>query len=1563
SSYYNINPGVDNAIFQGNVGIGTTTPYAKLSVAGQVVADYFTATSTTATSTFRNSLSVGTTTSTSTAKLRLDGAFNITSSNGAVVIGDTSGNARGVGALDIQASRPSNLYVASGVSAVAVGNQLLALGVSSVAMGNENIALALYASALGAGNTASGSFSTSIGYQNTANDYQSVAVGRGNSVAINGSSAFGAGITNAIATSTMIGPSDESKLTILGATGSVGYVGIGTTSPYAKLSVVGEIVGAYFTGTTTATSTFGGGINLATGCYAVAGTCIGGAGGSGTVESGTTGQFGYYAANGTTLTATSTLFLDTTGNIGVGTSSPWTKLSVSGNLDAQRYYINGTTLAHASGTNYWLAGATPTTTASVTDTDNLSIGFGAGGDITTSHGNVFVGNYAGYVNSTGGYNTFLGRSAGSANISGQANTFSGYCAGCNNTIGGGNSFFGAYAGVDNTTASNNTFLGYTAGLQNTTGSSNVFVGYGAGDGNITGTGNTYLGSNAGFYPNGSYNTFLGYGTGPSTSATSSIGIGYDSIITANNQLVIGSSNANGAITDAYFGSGVTKASPAGITINSTGGSGLNNAGASLTIAGGKSTGTATPGSIVFQTSTTGSSGSTLQSLAERMRINGVTGNVGIGTTSPYAKLSVVGEIVGAYFTGTTTATSTFGGGINLATGCYAIAGTCLSAGGGSGTVNSGTQGQIAFYDAVGTAVSGTSTINISTASKIGFNTSSLLSNVDYQFQGRGATYPQLSLIRNDSSTTADEALGTIMFGSVDSNVAAAAGMSSYASEGFTGTINGAYLTFSTTPNGSAAIAERMRITDQGYIGIGTTSPTAMLTVNGDIAAANLTATGTVTASTFTTGSASLTSSTLSANIIRAFGTSNTSLQLNGRAFTGFGTMISMIGSSASFSNTSGQSYGVSITPNYNQASGSGANTDLQIQRAETAIGSGLQYLISAEVGGSLNSFATSTKFSVDRTGLGYFAGNVGIGTTSPYAKLSIHANNGETNTTLFNISSSTVAATSSFLTVLNNGNVGIGTSNPGSLLEVSGGIASIGVTSANIATALSISNTHSNAGTDRGVRMQFMGGGGLVPLSYINSAYSDNTGNSGYLSFSTRTGNSSPSEKMRIDANGNVGIGTSSPYAKLSVSGAIVGEYFHSTSTIATSTFAGGLNVGNGALKYDFSSGVTTIDNLELGSQSFDTNAGIITWIDMPVTSAATAGIVQSYSANIDGTSILTIYSESDGLGGIQNTRVGIGTTSPASTLTVVGSACISVGTGATAACSTTAGTITASVFNTAAADLAERYDTQDLSIEAGDIVMVDGEKDMSIKKAVRGAGSILGIISTEPGFLLGYSNNSTSTRPVALAGRVPIKVSTENGEIKRGDDLTLSTIPGVAAKAKFGDPVIATALTEIIASSTVTAFVRPHFTSFAPLDVEVPTQASLFAVFRDLMSGSQQWMSAQISATTGFFKNIFADRVTTKELCLGDEDDQVCVTKDQLKSLLQDSGIDAELTGEVIITPAESEPVASSTSPIVEPEEPAEPAVVVEEPAAVEPIVEAEPVAESPSESVPEAAPETTPE
>lgn len=106
-----------------------------------------------------------------------------------------------------------------------------------------------------------------------------------------------------------------------------GSVGIGTTTPGTILSVQG--VANFHTATSTFQST--GGINLTAGCFAIGGTCLS-SGGSGTVGSGTTGQMPYYAANGTTLTATSTVFLSTGSNVGIAQTSPAARLDVSGTI-------------------------------------------------------------------------------------------------------------------------------------------------------------------------------------------------------------------------------------------------------------------------------------------------------------------------------------------------------------------------------------------------------------------------------------------------------------------------------------------------------------------------------------------------------------------------------------------------------------------------------------------------------------------------------------------------------------------------------------------------------------------------------------------------------------------------------------------------------------------------------------------------------------------------------------------------------------------------------------------------------------------------------------------------------------------------------------------------------------------------------------------------------------------------------------------------------------------------------------------------------------------------------
>jgi hypothetical protein len=58
---------------------------------------------------------------------------------------------------------------------------------------------------------------------------------------------------------------------------------------------------------------------------------------------------------------------------------------------------------------------------------------------------------------------------------------------------------------------------------------------------------------------------------------------------------------------------------------------------------------------------------------------------------------------------------------------------------------------------------------------------------------------------------------------------------------------------------------------------------------------------------------------------------------------------------------------------------------------------------------------------------------------------------------------------------------------------------------------------------------------------------------------------------------------------------------------------------------------------------------------------------------------------------------------------------------------------------------------------------------------------NVVGVISTDPGITLGQE---TGDRPVALAGRVPVKVTAENGNIQKGDMLVPASKQGYAMKA-----------------------------------------------------------------------------------------------------------------------------------------------------------------------------------
>ena len=84
------------------------------------------------------------------------------------------------------------------------------------------------------------------------------------------------------------------------------------------------------------------------------------------------------------------------------------------------------------------------------------------------------------------------------------------------------------------------------------------------------------------------------------------------------------------------------------------------------------------------------------------------------------------------------------------------------------------------------------------------------------------------------------------------------------------------------------------------------------------------------------------------------------------------------------------------------------------------------------------------------------------------------------------------------------------------------------------------------------------------------------------------------------------------------------------------------------------------------------------------------------------------------------------------------------------------------------------------------------------IKASAKNPHGLVGIVSTAPGLSLGahgHKNSKTPHVPLALAGRVPVKFSLENGPVMVGDKLTLGTQAGTAARATPGDITIGTAL------------------------------------------------------------------------------------------------------------------------------------------------------------------------
>ncbi|MEK7211237.1 MAG: hypothetical protein AAB731_01245, partial [Patescibacteria group bacterium] len=262
------------------------------------------------------------------------------------------------------------------------------------------------------------------------------------------------------------------------------------------------------------------------------------------------------------------------------------------------------------------------------------------------------------------------------------------------------------------------------------------------------------------------------------------------------------------------------------------------------------------------------------------------------------------------------------------------------------------------------------------------------------------------------------------------------------------------------------------------------------------------------------------------------------------------------------------------------------------------------------------------------------------------------------------------------------------------------------------------------------------------------------------------------------------------------------------------------------------------------------------------------------------------------------------------------------------------AGGITA-ICSGACLDIAEEFIASE-TVEPGDLLELDTSTSSPAvvrKSTAKYSSQIIGVVSSEPGIILtgtetviGITKVSAGERPpVALAGRVPLKVSTQNGPIAAGDELTASDIPGVAMKAKEPGRVIGTALESFgngrssgvsaeggsasggngQVSGVIMVFVNPGW-SFGELtaddigndDFPDFSLSGLLDKFTLAVKNSLRKLGLIVQNGIAKVKEVIAEKITsdeiqTKKLCI----DDVCVTKDELRTLLERARVESAPT------------------------------------------------------------------
>ena len=544
------------------------------------------------------------------------------------------------------------------------------------------------------------------------------------------------------------------------------------------------------------------------------------------------------------------------------------------------------------------------------------------------------------------------------------------------------------------------------------------------------------------------------------------------------------------------------------------------------------------------------------------------------------------------------------------------------------------------------------------------------------------------------------------------------------------------------------------------------------------------------------------------------------------------------------------------------------------------------------------------------------SGNVGIGTTSPSGKLTVWGS-GTGSEPLVNFVDS---ASTSLFTVLENGNVGIGTTSPSNLFHTQkdqSGATRVQVTNESSGTSAqsglyvtnsAIANYYLTTGlmgtgfTTSGLFEQNKGV--IAAGSQIDGLNIFTQKSTAPLIFGTG-GNAASNERMRIDASGNVGIGTTSPTEKLVVAGT-----GHTYAKVNTS------GVAHGAGSY-YTTPTTEFDMISWGGYSA-TRFG-----------ASTVGNSAAYA--VTGGMMLGTFGASDVIIGSNNTdrihitsagNVGIGTTTPDTKLQVVGQIKTS-GSSGDGTNSNHGIVINNSAWGSNAGlwKIVSKNDAPGLAFYDNTAAAGDFSTN-NIPLFLEHTTGNVGIGTTSPTAQLSttgtvrFSNFGAGTLQTDANGNLSVSSDERLKNVEVTFTRGVDALRGIEPISYHWSDVSGLDTTELY-----TGFSAQNVQEFIPEAVGIDKRGFLTLSDRPLLatvinatkeqqvildelilasssvasrtSGDSFW--PRLTALVGNFVDgvltvvgIHSDEVQTKELCIGEEGNRTCITKDRLDNLLR---------------------------------------------------------------------------